>query len=324
MPPHKDGWLLILILLVLTCEVYRLAHRNSQNRARQIKSPEQESDLMGIRSLLYARPDQPWVLGRPFSGIAGYEQVLRDYLATPEVELSRANAGIILSPQLVTGISADHFEQHRASRESLFEKFNIAKNNSKSSSKILIFDLGLTSEQAQFIKKDTRYIYKQFDFTRYPPHVSYLRGYAFKIFTLLECISQFQNCLWFDASIVFWRDAQALITKYVLENRSSFVYYIKPGTHNPAFATHPEMFAYLPSNISHFNLDQDLSQQIGQNRSTYWRLSQSGAIITYNTRFFKHKIMKYAIACALTVECINPLFELTENMRPNRESGFAV
>ena len=84
------------------------------------------------------------------------------------------------------------------------------------------------------------------------------------------------------------------------------------------------MFAYLPSNISHYNLDSKISQDLGQDPNVYWRLSMSGAIIAYNTHFFKHRIMKFAIACALTIECMDPLFGLTENMSPSKESGFQV
>ena len=40
------------------------------------------------------------------------------------------------------------------------------------------------------------------------------------------------------------------------------------------------------------------------------RMSQAGATVTYNTPDLKNGIMKYAIACALTEECLHPEFEL--------------
>ena len=88
------------------------------------------------------------------------------------------------------------------------------------------------------------------------------------------------------------------------------LYYIKPAGHNTAWATHPNMFSYLPSNISHFNLNKTQAEQL--NPPQDWAMSQSGAIIAINSFEFKHKIMKYAISCALTQDCIAPNYEMTD------------
>ena len=59
------------------------------------------------------------------------------------------------------------------------------------------------------------------------------------------------------------------------------------------------MFAYLPSNISKFNMED-------------FHTSQAGAVILYNTDELMHGIYKWAIACALTKECIMPSYELND------------
>ena len=70
-----------------------------------------------------------------------------------------------------------------------------------------------------------------------------------------------------------------------------------------AWATHPEMFAYLPSNITKHN-------------SHHVFMGAAGATITYNTDELKHGIMKWAFSCAMTIECLAPNYQLTEKHIP--------
>ena len=136
------------------------------------------------------------------------------------------------------------------------------------------------------------------DFTKYPKHVKWLTSMAFKVICIMECLIEYGNCLWFDTSIVFHETPEKLVMKHIIKQKSSFVYYIKPAGHPVAWATHPLMFAYLPANITHFNQPQV-------------QMSQGGASITVNTYELKHKVMKFAIACALTWECIAPNYPIT-------------
>ena len=59
------------------------------------------------------------------------------------------------------------------------------------------------------------------------------------------------------------------------------------------------MFSYFPSNITRMN-DKKLL------------MPQSGAQILYNTVELQQGFMKWAIACALTPDCMFPNFELSE------------
>ena len=46
-------------------------------------------------------------------------------------------------------------------------------------------------------------------------------------------------------------------------------------------------------------------------------MGQAGATISYNTEEFKNKVMKFALACALTPDCIDPPYELHPIIKPN-------
>lgn len=76
--------------------------------------------------------------------------------------------------------------------------------------------------------------------------------------------------MWFDTSIWFTKNADVAIQKYAIEQNTDFVYYIHPAGHNIAWATHPEMFGYFPSNVSVFN-----------ELPAFRKMSMAGAVIIY-------------------------------------------
>ena len=76
-----------------------------------------------------------------------------------------------------------------------------------------------------------------------------------------------------------------------------FIYYIHPAGHNIAWATHPEMFSYFPSDVSKFNEDVKKGGR---------GMSMAGAVIIYDTERCRNGILKWAYMCALTKECISP------------------
>ena len=59
---------------------------------------------------MYAHPEDATVLGRPFSGLLTHQHILDAYLAVPPIALDPENPN--LTPQLVTGISENHFDEH--------------------------------------------------------------------------------------------------------------------------------------------------------------------------------------------------------------------
>ena len=239
-------------------------------------------------SLLYAHPENPDILGRPFSGLIKHAHILTVYLNTPTIKIDPNNR---IKPQLLTALSNDHFKEHVANSVQLFKLFP--------DQQVCIFDIGLSNSQAAYFKNSTKYIYKKFNFTKYHEKTVYLTGMSWKVFVHMECLMEFGACQWFDASILFTTNIDKILNEYVYERNSSFVYYIRPAGHTTPWATHPFMFSYLPSNITKMN-------------SKMYKMPQSGAQILFNTDELKNKFMKWAISCALTPECMFPNYELNE------------
>lgn len=164
---------------------------------------------------------------------------------------------------------------------------------------IIVYDLGLDVLQLKYYRTTPNLILRKFDFSQYPEQVRWLTNMSFKVLIIKDILMEFGSCLWFDTSIEFYKNADELVDRYIYERGSSFVYYIKPAMHNPAWATHPIMYAYLPTNITRMTKQS-------------YPMCQGGATVTVNTEELKHKIIKYAIACALTFECIAPNYPVSE------------
>ena len=288
----------INILLIFIC-LFLLFKIQTQDKSKTLKTSIESipyenttsttcSIKTDLKNMMYQHPDFPLVRGRPFSGLETHSHILQAYLDSKTVELNPEQK---IKPQPVTGISSNHFAEHQANAKIFFRIFP--------NEKVLFVDLGLTEIQSDRIKSDDRYIYKKFDFEKYPEKTTWLTSMAFKVFSIMECLMVYQACMWWDASIKFTKNYDDLLENYVYGKNSSFVYYIKPAGHTVSWATHPLMFSYLPSNITRLNLREIT-------------MSQGGATIIYNTVDLREGIMKWAIACALTPECLMPNYELTE------------
>lgn len=194
-------------------------------------------------------------------------------------------------PQLVTAFSANHFHEHQQIIPSAFEHYP--------GQKILVYDIGLAPTQVEYIKsRPDQYIYEFYDWKKYPAHAKLLMNMVFKVTIWIECLMKYKACQWFDTSILFTKNSSVPIKKYALEKDTDFIYYIHPAGHNIAWATHPELFAYFPSDISKFNEDVNLPE--GR------RMSMAGAVIIYDTERLRNGVMKWALMCALTPSCISP------------------
>ena len=252
---------------------------------------ETKQEIQTVKSsylnFLYQHPENE-ILGRPFSGLISHSHILQEYLDAPTITIDQNNK---IYPHLFTGISENHFEEHRENSHTVFKHFP--------GQKIVVYDAGLTKSQSHYFKNHSNYIYRKFDFERYPTKTTWLTGMSWKVLVHMLCLIEFKACQWFDASIVFSNSTNAIVDEYVYARKSSFVYYIRPAGHTTPWSTHPFMFAYLPSNITKMN-------------SKSLKMPQSGAQILYNTEELREKMMKWAVACALTPECMFPNYELNE------------
>jgi len=260
-----------------------LVPKNAAPEQLELKT---SSDEPSIEEVCYKDPNDPTRVGRPFLLPPEYKKLVDDYLNSKPLSRSKREK---IRPQLVTAFSANHFHEHSEIVPSAFEHFK--------HDKILVYDLGLTKSQVNHIKDSNKYIYAKYDFDKYPKHAKTLMNMVFKVTIWIECLKKYGACLWFDTSILFQENADKVIKSHVIGNDVDFLYYIHPAGHNIAWATHPEMFGYFPSNVSVFNeIDR--------------KMSMAGAVIIYDTEECRNGIIKWAYMCALTSSCIEPKSEL--------------
>ena len=190
-------------------------------------------------------------------------------------------------PTPVTGCSTNHFREHLSHVEQVRKYFPHKK--------IIFYDLGLSSGEALYLQNKTDiYIYKKLDYESYPDYVNQVKTYAWKIAVWAELLPIYGALIWFDTSIWFWKGAEDLIESKIRYQNSNFIYYIKEAAHDIASFTHPFMYGYFPS---------DMKRHSDALRT---HMKMAGAVIIYNDLDFKENIMKWALLCALTPDCIYP------------------
>ena len=258
----------------------------------KVQCPENQSPgpspISTIDSLCYRDPNLPEKrVGRPILLDQPSFHLVQNYLKSKPLNPKHKKD---LVPQLVTAFSANHFHEHQQIIPTAFEHYP--------NQKILVYDIGLSNDQIDYIKEnDDKYIYAKYDFEKYPRHAKQFQNMVFKVTIWIECLLKYKACQWFDTSIAFTKNSSVPIQKYAIEKDTDFIYYIHPAGHNIAWATHPEMFAFFPSQITKFNENPDKEGR---------RMSMAGAVIIYDTLECREGILKWAYMCALNPDCISP------------------
>ncbi|KAI6190410.1 hypothetical protein M3Y97_00114700 [Aphelenchoides bicaudatus] len=175
-------------------------------------------------------------------------------------------------PVFVTSMSSGHFSEGRKLAKSIADHYP--------DSKIVIFDIGLKSDEVEELKEWCNVVYKQFNFDQLPPHVKILKTYAFKL-TIIEALEEYKTFFYFDTSI-------RVTSKFALD----FLHGVQSkellpfSTHT--FASH-KMLVYLPVPL--------MITQISEIQSTFQFVSDSPY-----TRY----VMKWWYLCANTKDCVSP------------------
>ena len=161
-----------------------------------------------------------------------------------------------ITPQLVTAISEKYFNQHINNMKYFMKHFP--------NRKIVVYDLGLTREQAFYLYTSPSYYYRHFDFVKYPSHVRDLSNFAWKAFLWAEVLSEFGAIAWFDADTVFVEDFDAILEKYVKnkENQgkdsSCILFYSEQSNFTNLEKTSEQVLKYFPmkKDSNHILLDR--------------------------------------------------------------------
>ncbi|KAI6180078.1 hypothetical protein M3Y98_00680600 [Aphelenchoides besseyi] len=223
-------------------------------------------------------------LGLPFD-CSFYEnlnflQLLDSDAAKVKPDYEQIVADDTWSPVFVTSISSDYFTELKA-----FVK-NIRDYYPKS--KIVVFDIGLETQEIKELSSWCLVEYRVFDFSKYPTHVQNLKNYSFKL-TIIEAFEKYKTFFYVDPSVRI--DSRRLVT--FLQGVQSGV--LLPFTthtwtgHSVYATTHPAMYAYFPLPI--------ILTQIEEVQATFQFITDSA---------YTRHIFKWWYLCAMTENCIDP------------------
>ena len=67
--------------------------------------------------------------------------------------------------------------------------------------KIIVYDIGLSTEERGKVAKYCNVEFRIFDFSKYPPHVKNIKNYAWRPFMLQELAQEYDVILYGDASL---------------------------------------------------------------------------------------------------------------------------
>lgn len=188
-------------------ELVKAEQLKQETTLREVKNELKHGVKERVQDLMYHHPDDDNIRGRPFSGLENddYLKIYNRYMASKEITLSKDK---LVMPQALTAISENHFLEHNLTISTYFEHW-------PNGSKIMLWDLGLEQDKIDYVKaRPEKYIYKKFDFDAYPPVVRWFPAHAFKIFCIMECLIEFQACMWMDSSISWTGDPKKLIRHF--------------------------------------------------------------------------------------------------------------
>ena len=158
--------------------------------------------------------------------------------------------------------------------------------------KIIVFDLGLSSMQRAIIKTYCCAEVRKFPFHNYPTHVKTLTMYAWKPLVIKEIAQEYEVVLYGDASLRVMSTVKDSILKFLLQ----FPFVTGPLHQFPAISvTHDGMLDYFNFNLSREEAVKSIPGSI-----------QSGGFLIWLNSQMCHKLLSKWVDCALHEMCIAP------------------
>ena len=152
----------------------------------QIEPPREDGQLfLGEEEkeyiCCYKDPRNPTKhVGRPFLVTPHIKQFWPKYMKSKVI--SKADKQT-LYPTPATGASSNHFREHLTHIDQTMKFFP--------GKKIVFYDLGLTPGEVEYLKKHNEtYIYREFEYDKYPEHIRHLKNYAWKVLIWSELIQK--------------------------------------------------------------------------------------------------------------------------------------
>ena len=287
------SYLIWYITSSIILELKNLSNSPSQACKNElIKTHDSAGDFKYI--CCYQDPNHPNDnVGRPFKVEKSMVKFVDLYLNSPGInDQEKIKYVLDRKPQPITAFSQNHYSEHIEHIESALRVFK--------GQHIVVYDLGMSPSQVEYVKRNESLIYKKFLFKNFPPHVSILTTYAWKTIIWAQMLRRYHAITWFDTSMTWYHttgqeDFKKVVQKHIMDRNSSILYYGHAIGHSNAWGTNARMWGYFPSNMTE--------------HSTFTGNTMKSAkgVILVNTEDFKQNVMKWALSCALVEDCISPM-----------------
>ena len=185
---------------------------------------------------------------------------------------------------VVTAFSSNHFVEATSMIASVHKHLPHTK--------IIIFDLGLSSRERTIVETFCCVECRTFPFNKYPSHVKTLKKYAWKPLMIKEIALEYEVVLYGDASLRVVNTVKDSILKFLLQ----FPYVSGPLHQFPIVSlTHNGMLDYFNFNLSREEAVKSIPGSMSSTSFLMWLNSQ-----------MCHKFLSQWVDCALHETCIAP------------------
>ena len=153
--------------------------------------------------------------------------------------------------------------------------------------KIIVMDLGMSSEQAEQLQRLRNVEVQKFPFDSFPPHVKRLGVFAWKILSIQMMLSKYEVVFYMDASIRL----KCPLVDILYPSLQSFPIRVRTISYYDGAFTMEETYKYLGIT----------RKQVSK------RFQKEGGVQMYrNCSFLHERVMSALVDCALHEECIAP------------------
>lgn len=194
-------------------------------------------------------------------------------------ELSKPADDPIKYPVFVTACSSIHYTESQGLIQTYHQLLRVHPDL-----KMIYYDLGLTSEQRNELKKYCMCEVRTFDARKYPSHVAARMGYAWKPVIIQTVLKEYDLVMWMDASIRYNGNP---LDEVSLRTRQRGV----QGMHGLAAIftrTSKKSFEYLKETPCLYNFPE----------------VEAGWLSISRNRFTLEFVMKPWVSCALAYNCM--------------------
>ncbi|KAL7076787.1 hypothetical protein ACQ4LE_003922 [Meloidogyne hapla] len=163
--------------------------------------------------------------------------------------------------------------------------------------KIIGYDLGGITENKEMMEelnKICNFEWRNFNFSLLPTNVTKITVFAWKMVVIAEVLNEYPTMIYCDAGVHFFYDGFNNYFDRIENVTISSLQMPADSRHSIAFATYSGFYKYIP----HY------WEEMTPGKS--WKRMHEANLMIIQKNEYTRKLLKWALLCAYTLECIDP------------------